>query len=156
MSESEKESTRPNDAAISGIPKSIRFAVPILSIIVILTFAGIPFLPADTSSIPVESTFFFIPLYLTIVILLVFASMYLFKALTRRNTRLRTILYQKIGDAAEAQGEWRGGWMRPVARFLTFPRKSPCRACIGVRFLAPGLSEIVSNDSRDTQGWLDR
>jgi hypothetical protein len=86
MSESEKESAHPAGAKVSSLPRGIRLAVPILSILVILTFAGIPFLPADTSTIPVESTFLFIPLYLTIVILLVFASMYFFKALLERES----------------------------------------------------------------------
>jgi uncharacterized membrane protein YhaH (DUF805 family) len=59
----------------------IHIGIPIASIIVLIAFAVVTFLPANESTLPIESTTLFIPIYLTIVVVLVFGSMYLFKRL---------------------------------------------------------------------------
>ena len=46
-------------------------------------------LPANKSALPVQSTVIFVPIYIAIVIVLVFASMYLFKAVMDRGRRRR-------------------------------------------------------------------
>jgi hypothetical protein len=68
-------------AYISVLPQMVRIAVPIGSLLVLLAFAFVLSLPPYTSPIPVESTLYYIPIYVAIVIVLVFASMYLFKTL---------------------------------------------------------------------------
>ncbi len=65
----------------NALPRMIHYLIPIASVLLVLTFAVTPFLPADKSTLPAESTLLFIPVYLAIVIILVFASMYLFKRL---------------------------------------------------------------------------
>lgn len=64
-----------------ALSRAIHIGIPIASIVVILAFAVVTFLPANKNTLPVESTTFFIPIYLTIVVVLVFGSMYLFKRL---------------------------------------------------------------------------
>ena len=66
--------------AYSALPRIVHIAVPIGSLLVLLAFAFVLSLPPYTSSIPVESTLYYIPIYVAIVIVLVFASMYLFKS----------------------------------------------------------------------------
>jgi flagellar biosynthesis protein FliQ len=62
-----------------ALSKTIHIGIPIASIVVVLAFAFVVFQPADKSTLPAESTLWFIPIYLTIVCVLVFGSMYLFK-----------------------------------------------------------------------------
>jgi hypothetical protein len=68
-------------AYTSVLPQMVRIAVPIGSLLVLLAFAFVLSLPPYTSPIPVESTLYYIPIYVAIVIVLVLASMYLFKTL---------------------------------------------------------------------------
>ena len=74
----------PEDArqerATTALPRSVHVGVPIASILVLLAFAFTISLPPNKAPIPVQSTLFFIPIYVAIVIVLVFGSMYLFKA----------------------------------------------------------------------------
>jgi hypothetical protein len=64
----------------AALPRLIHIGIPIASIFVVLAFAIVAlFLPADKSTLPVESTTLFIPVYLAIVVALVLGSMYLFK-----------------------------------------------------------------------------
>lgn len=65
----------------AALPRMIHIGIPIASIIVLMAFAVVMFLPANKSTLPIESTVLFIPIYLVIVIVLVFGSMYLFKRL---------------------------------------------------------------------------
>ena len=62
-----------------ALSRTIHIGIPIASIIVVLAFAFVVFQPADKSTLPAESTTWFIPIYLVIVVVLVFGSMYLFK-----------------------------------------------------------------------------
>lgn len=64
-----------------ALPPGIHIAIPILSIVVLFAFALVLFQPADKNAIPPTSTQIYIPVYLVIVVLLVFGSMYLFKRL---------------------------------------------------------------------------
>ena len=66
-------------AAPSILPRMIRIAVPIGSVLVLIVFAATALLPSNQGPVPTQSTLFFIPIYVTIVIVLVFASMYIFK-----------------------------------------------------------------------------
>ena len=83
--ESEEKSTHGEAAAPAALPRSVHFGVPIASILVLLAFAFTIALPANRATLPVQSTLLFIPIYLTIVIVLVFASMYLFKAVMEKD-----------------------------------------------------------------------
>lgn len=67
--------------AYAALPRIIHIGIPIASFLVILVFAIVVFLPADRIPIPAESTLLFVPIYLLIVVTLVFGSMYLFKRL---------------------------------------------------------------------------
>ena len=69
---------KPVSAALSPL---IHTAIPILSIVVLLAFAVVLFLPANEAAIPPTSTELYIPIYLIIVVTLVLGSMYLFKRL---------------------------------------------------------------------------
>jgi flagellar biosynthesis protein FliQ len=75
------KSTMSPSPVMAALPGSIHVAIPIASAIVILAFAIVTFLPSNKSTLPVESTVYFIPIYLTIVVVLVLGSMYLFKRL---------------------------------------------------------------------------
>jgi ABC-type uncharacterized transport system permease subunit len=66
-------------AAPSVLPRMIRIAVPIGSVLVLIAFAVTALLPSNHGPVPTQSTLFFVPIYLAIVIVLVFASMYIFK-----------------------------------------------------------------------------
>jgi hypothetical protein len=59
--------------------------VPIASILVLLAFALTISLPANKAPIPVQSTLLFVPIYITIVVVLVFGSMYLFKVVIEKD-----------------------------------------------------------------------
>ena len=67
--------------AYSALPRVVHIAVPIGSLLILLAFAFVLSLPPDRAPIPVETTLYYIPIYVAIVIVLVFASMYFFKAL---------------------------------------------------------------------------
>jgi len=62
-----------------ALSRTIHIGIPIASILVILGFVYVVVQPADKSTLPAESTTWFIPIYLVIVCVLVFGSMYLFK-----------------------------------------------------------------------------
>jgi flagellar biosynthesis protein FliQ len=81
MTEGKEEQAHSGSAVPEALSKTIHFGIPIASILLVLAFAVTTFLPANKSTLPVESTTVFIPVYLTIVVVLVFASMYLFKRL---------------------------------------------------------------------------
>jgi hypothetical protein len=81
MTQSQSESGHPGPALPQALSRAIHVGIPIASFIVILAFAVVLFLPSDRSTIPPESTLLFVPIYLTIVVVLVFGSMYLFKRL---------------------------------------------------------------------------
>jgi hypothetical protein len=66
--------------AADSLPRAVHYAVPVLSIVILLAFASMAFFPSNTAALPVQSTVLFIPIYLAIVIFLVLASIYVFKA----------------------------------------------------------------------------
>jgi hypothetical protein len=69
----------------TALPRSVHLGVPIGSMLVLLAFAFTISLPANGAPIPVQSTLYFIPIYVAIVIILVFGSMYLFKAVMEKD-----------------------------------------------------------------------
>jgi|HubBroStandDraft_2_1064218.scaffolds.fasta_scaffold251911_3 hypothetical protein len=77
----EKPAQQPAHEYISVLSRSVRIAVPIGSILVLIAFAFVLSLPPNTAPIPVQTTLIYIPIYVAIVIVLVFASMYLFKSI---------------------------------------------------------------------------
>lgn len=81
MSEKGEHPAHQDSAVPEALSKTIHIGIPIASIIVLLSFAIVLFLPADKNAIPPTSTQIYIPVYLTIVVVLVFGSMYLFKRL---------------------------------------------------------------------------
>ncbi|MDG6926455.1 MAG: hypothetical protein JRN09_07855 [Nitrososphaerota archaeon] len=81
MSEGKEEHSHGGSQLPAALSKTIHMGIPIASILLILAFAVTTFLPADKTTLPAESTTLFIPVYLTIVVILVFGSMYLFKRL---------------------------------------------------------------------------
>jgi hypothetical protein len=81
MTEDKQESGHAEAMYPQALSKAIHFGVPIASIIVLLAFAAVLFLPTDKTTLPVETTTIYIPVYILIVVVLVFASMYLFKRL---------------------------------------------------------------------------
>ena len=96
MTETEKESSEHRAAGGAALPRVVHIGIPIASALVILAFALTLALPADQSGfspagVPLAkadaftSTVFFIPIYITIVIILVFASMYLFKTFVEKD-----------------------------------------------------------------------
>lgn len=81
MSEGKEETTNPDAQIPAALSKAIHYGVPIASVIVLIAFAVTLSLPADKSVFPETTTALFVPIYLTIVVVLVFGSMYLFKRL---------------------------------------------------------------------------
>ncbi len=82
MTEGEQKPKADSNSSIApALSKTIHIGVPIASILLVLAFAIVSFQPPYKSTIPPESTLVFIPVYLTIVVILVFGSMYLFKRL---------------------------------------------------------------------------
>lgn len=77
------QNQNPVGAALSPV---VHLVVPILSVLVLLTFAVVLFLPSNRDALPPTSTEVYIPVYLVIVVLLVFGSMYLFKRLLDTET----------------------------------------------------------------------
>jgi len=71
----------PHEPVGQALPRSIHTLIPIASIILLLAFAAATFLPANKSTLPVESTVLFIPIYIVVVVILVFGALYLFKRL---------------------------------------------------------------------------
>ncbi|MGA2663798.1 MAG: hypothetical protein ABSF83_02500 [Nitrososphaerales archaeon] len=68
-----------------ALPPAVHYAVPVLSILILLAFASMAFFPSNTAALPVQSTVLFIPIYLAIVIFLVLASIYVFKAFVEKD-----------------------------------------------------------------------
>jgi hypothetical protein len=75
------EPSMPESPGFAALPRIIHIGIPIASALVILAFAIVTFLPPNKTTLPIESTTFFIPIYLMIVVVMVFGSMYLFKRL---------------------------------------------------------------------------
>jgi len=83
--ENNEESGHSHGAAPSALPRMIRIAVPIGSVLVLIAFAVTALLPDNPNAVPTQSTVLFIPIYLTIVIVLVFTSMYIFKSFVEKD-----------------------------------------------------------------------
>jgi flagellar biosynthesis protein FliQ len=81
MTDGEHEAQKTGSQIAPALSKTIHMGIPIASVLLVLAFAIVSFQPAYKSTIPPESTLIFIPVYLTIVVILVFSSMYLFKRL---------------------------------------------------------------------------
>ncbi len=81
MTDGEHEAPKSGSQIAPALSKTIHMGIPIASAIVVLAFAVTLFQPAYKGTLPAESTLIFIPVYLTIVVILVFGSMYLFKRL---------------------------------------------------------------------------
>lgn len=81
MTEGEHEAPKSGSQIAPALSKTIHLGIPIASALLVLAFAVTVFQPAYKGALPTESTLVFIPVYLTIVVILVFASMYLFKRL---------------------------------------------------------------------------
>lgn len=81
MTDGEHEAPKSGSQYAPALSKAIHMGIPIASALVVLAFAVVVFQPAYKSTIPPESTLIFIPAYITIVVALVFGSMYLFKRL---------------------------------------------------------------------------
>jgi hypothetical protein len=79
MSEEKEGSSQPSTDYPQALSRIIHIGIPIASFIVLFAFFLVILQPPDRSTIPPESTTLFIPIYLTIVVVLVFGSMYLFK-----------------------------------------------------------------------------
>jgi hypothetical protein len=85
VTESTEKAAEHESAHYAALPRIVHFGVPIASILVLLAFALTISLPANKAPLPVQSTELFIPIYLVIVVVLVFASMYLFKAIMEKD-----------------------------------------------------------------------
>jgi heme/copper-type cytochrome/quinol oxidase subunit 2 len=81
----EKPAEQHGHAYTSVLSRSVRIAVPVGSLLVLLAFAFVLSLPPNTAPIPVQTTLIYIPIYVTIVIVLVLASMYLFKSIVDKD-----------------------------------------------------------------------
>jgi hypothetical protein len=81
MSEKTEHVGHQDSAVPAALSRAIHLGIPIASIVVLLAFALVLFLPSDKDAIPPTSTQIYIPVYLVIVVVLVFGSMYLFKRL---------------------------------------------------------------------------
>jgi hypothetical protein len=82
MSEN-KEKTPEQDGRVyhPTLPRIVHIGLPIASLLVLVAFAFVLSLPPNTAPIPVQTTLYYIPIYVAAVIVLVFGSMYLFKAI---------------------------------------------------------------------------
>jgi hypothetical protein len=78
--ENNEESGQNHGAAPSALPRMIRIAVPIGSVLVLIAFAVTALLPSNPDAVPTQSTVLFIPIYLTIVIV-----MYIFKSFVEKD-----------------------------------------------------------------------
>lgn len=86
MPESENEQGEHGGANKSALPRSVHIGVPLASILVLLVFAVTTLLPSNKTTLPTQSTFFFVPMYLVVVVGVVFGSMYIFKSLIDKDT----------------------------------------------------------------------
>jgi len=83
--ENNEESGHSHGAAPSALPRMIRLAIPIGSVLVLIAFAVTALLPSNPNAVPTQSTALFIPIYVTVVIVMVFASMYIFKSFVEKD-----------------------------------------------------------------------
>lgn len=81
MSEKNEHSSDHGAGVPQALSRAVHIGIPIASIVVLLAFAVVLFLPSDKNAIPPTTTQIYIPVYLVIVVVLVFGSMYLFKRL---------------------------------------------------------------------------
>lgn len=85
MTETEGKPSQPQASGSPALPPIVHIGVPIASALILLAFALAALAPANEATLPVQSTIFFVPIYIAIVIVLVFASMYLFKELVDKD-----------------------------------------------------------------------
>lgn len=85
MTEKQKEPVEQKTPGRAVLPKMVHMGIPIASALIIMAFALTLALPANHSTLPVQSTVFFIPIYITIVIILVFSCMYIFKEFVEKD-----------------------------------------------------------------------
>lgn len=81
MSEKTEHPRQQGSAVPQALSRAIHFGIPIASILVLLAFVLVLSLPSDKSAFPPTPTQLYVPVYLVIVVVLVFGSMYLFKRL---------------------------------------------------------------------------
>ena len=85
MAESTENPGHQERAYPAALPRIVHIGIPIASILVLLAFALTIASPANKAALPVQSTQFFVPIYIAIVIVMVFASMYLFKSIVDKD-----------------------------------------------------------------------
>lgn len=95
MTETQKEPSEQKRTGGAVLPKMFHIGIPIASALIILAFALTLALPANQSTLPAESTVFFIPIYITIVIILVFSCMYIFKEFVEKDPDAATAWNEK-------------------------------------------------------------
>jgi hypothetical protein len=71
----------PLSPSSAALPRMVHVVLPIAATVVVLALAIVTFFPPNKSSIPPGTTGLFVPIYLLVVLALVFGGMYLFKRL---------------------------------------------------------------------------
>ena len=77
--ESDEKTGQRNGTAQGALPRSVHIAVPAVSFLILLVFALTLRLPNNTGAFPVQTTILFVPIYVLVIVTVVFGSLYLFK-----------------------------------------------------------------------------
>ena len=90
MTEKEEGSGRHQATGARAFPRMFHIGVPVVAALILIIFAVTVSLPANKGALPVQSTLYFIPMYVAVVIFLVFASMYVFKTFVEKDVSTAT------------------------------------------------------------------
>ena len=85
VTESTEKPAQHEGSLPNALPRSIHIGLPIASLLVLLGFALVIWQPANKAALPIQSTTAFIPFYIAMVIVMVFASMYIFKSMVDKD-----------------------------------------------------------------------
>jgi hypothetical protein len=78
--ENDKEAMEHGAPRRNALPRNAHLAIPLVTILILLVFGATILLPANKSALPVQSTTFFIPIYVVVVAGVILGSLYLFKS----------------------------------------------------------------------------
>lgn len=87
VTESKDEGGHHEGTSHNALPRIVHITVPIIAALVLLVFGATVLLPANKAAFPEQTTLFFVPLYLVVVVGVVFSCLYLFKTFFEKEVR---------------------------------------------------------------------
>lgn len=87
MPESQDEGRQHEGPSHNALPRIVHIGVPIIAAVILFVFGATVLLPANKAPLPEQTTLFFVPMYLVVVVGVVLSCLYLFKTFFEKEVR---------------------------------------------------------------------